>query len=73
MRAWSVTSVVSNSVTLWPVACHALCPWGFSRQESWSGLPFPPPGELPHPGIEQGIDPHPCLLQLLLFRQILYH
>ena len=25
---------------------------GFSRQEFWSGLPFPPPGDLPHPGIE---------------------
>ena len=29
-----------------------LCPWGFSRQEYWSGLPFPPPGDLPDPGIE---------------------
>ena len=27
---------------------------GFSRQEYWSGLPFPPPGDLPHPGIEPG-------------------
>ena len=26
---------------------------GFSRQEYWSGLPFPPPGDLPHPGIER--------------------
>ena len=25
---------------------------GFPRQEYWSGLPFPPPGDLPHPGIE---------------------
>ena len=32
----------------WP---RLLCPW-FSRQEFWSGLPFPPPGELPDPGIE---------------------
>ena len=29
-----------------------LCPWGFSRQECWSGLPCPPPGDLPNPGIE---------------------
>ena len=28
------------------------CPWGFSRQESWSGLPCPPSEELPNPGIE---------------------
>ena len=31
-----------------------LCPWGFSRQESWSGLPSPPPGDLPNPGIKLG-------------------
>ena len=29
-----------------------LCPWGFSRQEYWIGLPCPPPGDLPHPGTE---------------------
>ena len=29
-----------------------LCPWGFSRQEYGSGLPCPPPGDLPNPGIE---------------------
>ena len=29
-------------------------PWGFSRQEYWSGLLFPPPGDLPDPGIEPG-------------------
>ena len=29
-----------------------LCPWGFSRQEYWSGLPCPPPGNLPNSGIE---------------------
>ena len=28
------------------------CPWGFFRQEYWSGLPCPPPGDLPNPGIE---------------------
>ena len=27
-----------------------LCPWGFSRQEDWSGLPCPAPGDLPNPG-----------------------
>ena len=31
---------------------RVLCPWGFSRREYWSGLPFPPPGDLPDPGIE---------------------
>ena len=29
-----------------------LCLWRFPRQEYWSGLPFPPPGDLPDPGIE---------------------
>ena len=29
-----------------------LCPWGFSRQEYWSGYPFPSPGDLPNPGIK---------------------
>ena len=29
-----------------------LCPWGFFRQEYWSGLPCPPPGDLSNPGIE---------------------
>ena len=31
-----------------------LCPWGFSRQEYWSGLPILSPGKLPDPGIEPG-------------------
>ena len=36
----------------WTVACQAPLSMGFSRQESWGGLPFPPPGDLPDPGIE---------------------
>ena len=39
-------------VTLWTVACQASLSVGFSRQESWGGLPFLPPGYLPDPGIE---------------------
>ena len=38
--------------TLWTVAHQAPPSMGFSRQEYWSGLPFPPPGDPPHPGIE---------------------
>ena len=38
--------------TPWTVAHQAPQPMGFSRQESWSGLPFSPPGDLPNPGIE---------------------
>ena len=36
----------------WTVARQAPLSMGFSRQEYWSGLPCPPPGDLPHPGIE---------------------
>ena len=47
-------SVVSDSVTPWTVAYQAPPSMGFSRQECWSGLPFPSPGDLPDPGIEPG-------------------
>ena len=40
--------------TPWTVACQAPPSMGFSRQEYWSGLPFPSPGDLPDPGIEPG-------------------
>ena len=38
--------------TPWTVAYQAPPSVGFSRQEDWSGLPFPSPGDLPNPGIE---------------------
>ena len=38
--------------TPWTVACQAPLSMGFSRQEYWSGLPCPRPGDLPDPGIE---------------------
>ena len=40
------------SATLWTIACQAPLSMGFSRQEYWGGLPCPPPGDLPNPGIE---------------------
>ena len=40
--------------TPWTVAYQAPPSMGFSRQEYWSGLPFPSPGDLPNPGIEPG-------------------
>ena len=56
---WYCCAVLSSSVTsesLRPqwTAPHTrlLYPWQFSRQEYWSGLPCPPPGDLPNPGIE---------------------
>ena len=47
-------SCVRLFVTLWAVAYLASLSMGFSRQEYWSRLPFPSPGELPDPGIEPG-------------------
>ena len=38
----------------WTVAYQAPLFMGFSRQEYWSGLPFPSPGDLPNPGTEPG-------------------
>ena len=38
--------------TLWTVACQAHPSMGFSRQEYWSGLPLPSPGDFPDPGIK---------------------
>ena len=48
---WS-HEVMSDSVAPWTVACQALLSIGFPRQEYWSGLPLPSPGDLPNPGTE---------------------
>ena len=45
-------SHVQLFVTSWIVACRAPLSMEFSRQEYWSGLPFPSPGNLPDPGSE---------------------
>jgi len=45
----SCFSRVQLFVTLWTVALQAPLYMGFSRQEYWSGLPFPPLGDLPNP------------------------
>ena len=52
-------SVVSYS--LWPHG-QALSSTEFSRQEYWSGLPFPTPGDLPDPGMEPRLLPSPALV-----------
>ena len=56
-------------VTLWTLAHQALLSIGFSRQEYWSGLPFPISEDLPNPGME----PESLASPALSFRQILYH
>ena len=45
-------SVLSNSANLWTVALQGPLSMGFFRQEYWSGLPCPPPGDLPDTGIK---------------------
>ena len=47
-------SCVQLFATPWTVAYQAPLSMGFSRQECWSGLPFPSPGDLPDPEIEPG-------------------
>ena len=49
-----VTCPVQLFVTLWTVAKKAPLSMKFPRQEYWSGLPLPSPGDLPDPGIELG-------------------
>ena len=53
--------------TPWTAAHQAPLSMGFSRQEYWSGLPFPPPGDLPDPGIK------PESQVSCIGRQVLYH
>ena len=48
-------------VTPWTVAHQVLLSMGFSRQEYWSGLPCPPPGDFPYPGIEPAFFMSPAL------------
>ena len=58
LRVWNLTltlkllSHVRLFVTPWTVAYQAAPTMEFSRQEYWSGLPLPSPGDLPDPGIE---------------------
>ena len=48
--------VTQSCLTVTPrtVACQVPLSMGFSRQEYWSGLSFPSPGDLPDPGVESG-------------------
>ena len=46
--------VMYDSATPWTVACQACLSMEFSKQEYWSGLPFPSQGDIPDPGIEPG-------------------
>ena len=52
---------MSDSATLWTVALQTPLSVGFSRQEYWSGLLFPIPGDLPDPGMEPKSPVSPAL------------
>ena len=54
-------SCVQSFATPWPVALQAPLFMQFSRQEYWSGVPFPTPGDLPNPGIEPASIASPTL------------
>ena len=55
----SLSVGAQHFATPWVAACQAPLSMGFPRQEYWSGLPFPSPGNLPDPGME----PQPPALQ----------
>ena len=61
---WSAVQLFSRVhcfATLWATARWAPLSMGFSRQEYWSGLPCPPPEDLPHLGTEPGALVSPAL------------
>ena len=64
-NAWDIVlscfSRVRLFATPWTVAHQASLSVGFSRQEYWSGLPFPSPGDLPDPGIKTPSPVPPAL------------
>ena len=58
---------MSNSAILWTVAHQPPLSIGFSSHKYWSGLPCPPPGDLPNPGIELKSLRSPALVGGLFF------
>ena len=60
-------SHVQLFATPWTIVHQVPLSMGFSRQEYWSGLPFPSPGDLPNPRLE------PMSLVSFIGRQVLYH
>ena len=60
-------SRVQLFATPWTATYQAPLSMGFSRQEYWSGVPLPSPGDLPDPGIEPGTAPLYKELQTSVF------
>ena len=65
----SCSGMSDSFVTAWTIAHKAPLSMGLPRQEYWSRLPFPPPGDLPDPGIE----PVSPMSVSCIGRQILHH
>ena len=61
-----VCSCIQLFATLWTVAGQAPLSMGFPRQEYWTGLPFPPLGDLPDPGIKPESPVSPVLTHRFL-------
>ena len=64
---------MSDSMVPWTVARQAPLSMGFSRQEYWRGLPFPTPGDLPHPDIKSVSLASPALAGRFFTTTFKYH
>ena len=62
-----VLSHVQLFVTPWTVALQATLSMAFSKHRYWSGLPFPTPGHLPHPGTDLRLPASPALASRFFF------
>ena len=61
MCTYSVTQLRLTLCDPMDQPARLLCPWNFSKQEYWSGLPFSTPGDLPDPGIKPAFLASPVL------------
>ena len=61
MQTIGCVCAVSDSATLWTVACQPCLSMGLCWQEYWNGLPFSPPWDLPDPGIKLAPPGSPAL------------
>ena len=57
-------------VTPWTVARQAPLSMGFSRQEYWSKVPFPSPGDLPHPAVKPESPVLDLLIPVIIFYKV---
>ena len=60
-NAAAAAKLLQSCLTLWTVARRVPLSMGFSRQEYWNGLPCPPAGDLPDPGVKRESPESPAL------------